>query len=57
MQLTSSLARAISPHTAVIVAVCGISGASPFEVVKRTAIPMTVGLIVVQIMTYIMFCG
>lgn len=57
MQLTSSLARAISPITAVIVAVCGISGASPFEVVKRTAIPMTVGLIVVQIMTYIMFCG
>lgn len=57
MQFTSSMARAISPITAVIVAVCGVSGASPFEVVKRTVIPMTVGLIVVQIMSYIMFAG
>ncbi|MCC5464720.1 C4-dicarboxylate transporter DcuC [Pelosinus baikalensis] len=55
MQLTSSLARGISPITAVIVAVCGISGASPFEVVKRTAIPMAVGLLTTQIMTYILF--
>lgn len=55
MQLTASAARAMSPITAVIVAVCGISGASPFEVVKRTAIPMVVGLIVVQVMTVILF--
>lgn len=57
MQLTSSMARAISPITAVIVAVCGVSGASPFEVVKRTAIPMGVGLILVQIVTYVIFGG
>lgn len=57
MQFTSSIARSISPITAVIVAVCGVSGASPFEVVKRTALPMVVGLIIVQVVTYVMFGG
>jgi DcuC family C4-dicarboxylate transporter len=40
MQFGSSIARSVSPITAVIVAVSGIANLSPVEVVKRTAIPM-----------------
>jgi DcuC family C4-dicarboxylate transporter len=55
MQLTASVTRAMSPITAVVVAVSGVAGVSPFDVIKRTAPPLAVGLIVVQIMTFIMF--
>lgn len=40
MQFASSIARSVSPITAVIVAVSGIANVSPVDVVKRTAIPM-----------------
>jgi DcuC family C4-dicarboxylate transporter len=40
MQFASSIARSVSPITAVIVAVSGIANVSPIDVVKRTAIPM-----------------
>lgn len=49
MQLASGIARSVSPITACIVAVCGVSGVSPVEVVKRTAIPMSGGLLVMVI--------
>lgn len=55
MQLTASVTRAMSPITAVVVAVSGVAGVSPFEVIKRTAIPLCAGLVVIQIMTYFMF--
>lgn len=55
MQLSASVSRAMSPITAVIVAISGVAGVSPFEVIKRTAIPLIAGLIVVQIMTFFMF--
>lgn len=42
-----------SPITAAIVAISGIAGVSPFQVVKRTAIPMGVAAIVNLIMTFI----
>jgi len=40
MQFASSIARSVSPITAVIVAVAGVANISPVDVVKRTAIPM-----------------
>ena len=55
MQLSAGIARSVSPITAVIVAVAGISGVSPFEVVKRTAIPMLGGLITVVVTNMILF--
>lgn len=55
MQLSAGIARSVSPITAVIVAVSGISGVSPFEVVKRTAIPMLGGLIAVVITNMVLF--
>ena len=55
MQLSAGIARSVSPITAVIVAVAGISGVSPFEVVKRTAIPTLGGLIAVVVTNMILF--
>lgn len=55
MQLASGIARSVSPITAVIVAVSGISGISPFLVVRRTALPMFVGLCVLLISNMILF--
>lgn len=55
MQLASGIARSVSPITAVIVAVCGISGVSPFLVVRRTFLPMLVGLIVLLISNMVLF--
>jgi len=55
MQICSSLARAFSPITAVVVAVSTIAGLSPVEVVKRTAIPMIGGIIVLTVVNTILF--
>lgn len=55
MQLASGIARSVSPITAVVVAVSGISGISPFLVVRRTALPMFVGLCVLLISNMILF--
>lgn len=54
MQLSTGLARVMSPITAVVVAVAGCLGISPFALVRRTAIPMTGGLIVMVLMTIIL---
>ncbi len=50
MQFATSLGRTVSPITSVIIAVAGTSGISPFELVRRTAIPMAGGLIATIIM-------
>jgi len=55
MQLSASVARSMSPITAVVVAISGVAGVSPFDVVRRTAIPLCLGMITVQVMTLIMF--
>lgn len=54
MQLSTGLARVMSPITAVVVAVAGCSGINPFSLVRRTAIPMTGGLIVMIVTTILL---
>ena len=49
MQITTSLARTITPISAVIVAVSALAGMNPLQVVKRTAIPMIGGIIALAI--------
>lgn len=49
MLQASNLGRTISPVSGVVVAVAGMANISPFEVVKRTSVPVIVGLIVVII--------
>jgi DcuC family C4-dicarboxylate transporter len=54
MQLAASIARSVSPITAVIVAVSGIANVSPVEVVKRTAIPMAGAMLANIIASFIL---
>lgn len=55
MQLAAGIARSVSPITAAIIAVSGISNVSPVDVVKRTAIPMAGALLVSMTMNFILF--
>ncbi|MEN6411409.1 MAG: C4-dicarboxylate transporter DcuC [Veillonellales bacterium] len=55
MQFAATIARAVSPISAVCIAVAGIASVSPVEVVKRTAIPMAGAMIVTTIATIIVF--
>lgn len=55
MQFVVSIARSVSPITAVIVAVSGVAGLSPIDVVKRTAIPMAVTFVVCLTAAAILF--
>lgn len=55
MQETSSLARTISPITAVIIAVAGLAEVPPFELVKRTLVPILGGILTVVVLDYLLF--
>lgn len=55
MQFAASIARSVSPITAVIVAVSGVAGVSPFDVVRRTFIPM-LGALIINIIASFIFC-
>ncbi|WP_413493612.1 anaerobic C4-dicarboxylate transporter DcuC [Morganella psychrotolerans] len=54
MLQASNLGRTMSPVSGVVVAVAGMAKISPFEVVKRTSVPVLVGLLVVIIATELM---
>ncbi|KII75427.1 anaerobic C4-dicarboxylate transporter DcuC [Vibrio renipiscarius] len=54
MLQASNLGRTISPVSGVIVATSGMGHISPFEVVKRTSVPVLCGLITVIIGTMIL---
>jgi DcuC family C4-dicarboxylate transporter len=55
MHFAASAARAMSPITAVIVVASSMGGVSPFDVVKRTFIPMAGALITLVIANFIFF--
>lgn len=55
MHFAASAARAMSPITAVIVVASSMGGVSPFDVVKRTAIPMAGALITLTIANFALF--
>ena len=57
MLQASNLGRTISPVSGVVVAVAGMAKISPFEVVKRTSVPVMVGLIIVIIATEVLVPG
>ncbi|SON48902.1 anaerobic C4-dicarboxylate transporter DcuC [Vibrio tapetis] len=54
MLQASNLGRTISPVSGVIVATSGMAKISPFEVVKRTSVPVIAGLITVIIGTMVL---
>lgn len=55
MHFGASIARSVSPITAVIVVASSMGDVSPFDVVKRTAIPMVGAMIVNVAATFILF--
>lgn len=55
MHLIASSARAISPITGVIIVASGMAGISPFDLVKRTAIPMVVSCLLIVIGDFVLF--
>lgn len=54
MLQASNLGRTLSPVSGVVVAVAGMAKISPFEVVKRTSVPVLIGLVVVIVATEIL---
>ncbi|HDY8069964.1 TPA: C4-dicarboxylate transporter DcuC [Vibrio vulnificus] len=52
IQLSAGMGRTISPIAGVIIAVAGISGLSPFDIVRRTFIPMFIGWLLMLAMTF-----
>ena len=53
MQFAAGIARSVSPITAAIVSVAGVSNQNKVEVVKRTAIPIVGALIMTLVGTFI----
>lgn len=55
MHFAASIARNCSPITAVIVVASGMGGVSPFDLIKRTAIPMAGAMLVNIGMTFFFY--
>jgi C4-dicarboxylate transporter, DcuC family len=55
MEITAGFGRCMSPITAAIVAISAIADVSPFQVAKRCAIPVILGLVANMIATYMLF--
>jgi len=55
MGLAGNLLRAVSPVSAVIIIVAGTTKETPFNIVKRTAIPMVAGVVFMFILSMLFF--
>lgn len=55
MQMVANLVRSISPVAACIIVVCSITGTSPMQIVKRTSVPVIVGIISTLVLSILMF--
>ncbi len=52
IQLSAGMGRTISPIAGVIIAIAGLSGLSPFDIVRRTVIPMLSGWLIMLAITF-----
>ncbi|MFC0180528.1 C4-dicarboxylate transporter DcuC [Thorsellia kenyensis] len=55
MQLTANLIRSASPVAAVIIIVAAITKSNPFDIVKRTSIPVIIGILSTLILSILLF--
>jgi DcuC family C4-dicarboxylate transporter len=53
-QLAGGLFRSVSPVAGVIIAVAGAAGVSPFDIVKRTSVPMIGGVVATVLAGYVL---
>lgn len=54
MQMVANLVRSISPVAACIIVVCSITGTNPMQIVKRTSVPILVGVVATLILSIIL---
>lgn len=54
MQMIANLVRSISPVAAVIVIVASSTGATPIQLVKRTGVPIIVGIISCLVLSFVL---
>ncbi len=57
LQILVSYGRVASPITGAIVAIAAIAGVSPFQVAKRTCIPMIIATVLTYIIYYVFYYG
>ncbi len=55
MGLAGNLLRAVSPVSAVVMIVAGSVKKEPLEVVKRTAVPMVAGVVIMFVLSMVIF--
>ncbi|MBJ3814841.1 anaerobic C4-dicarboxylate transporter DcuC [Shimwellia pseudoproteus] len=53
VQISAGIGRTLSPIAGVIIAIAGIAGVSPVEIVKRTALPMLSGWLLMIVITFL----
>jgi len=53
-QLAGGLFRSMSPVAGVIIAVAGAAKVTPFDIVKRTSVPMIGGVIATVLASYVL---
>ena len=51
MQLASGCIRSMSPIAGCVIAIAGLANVSPFDIVRRTALPMLTGFITIYVMS------
>ena len=54
MQMVANLVRSISPVAVCIIVVCSITGTNPMQIVKRTSVPVLVGVAATLILSVIL---
>lgn len=54
MQMVANLVRSISPVAACIIIVCSIIGTNPMQIVKRTSVPILVGIATVLTLSVVL---
>ena len=54
MQMVANLVRSISPVAACIIVVCSITGTNPMQIVKRTSVPVLVGVVAVLVLSVVL---
>lgn len=54
MQMFANLVRSISPVAAVIVIISTTMGATPSQLIKRTIVPIVVGMISILVLTFVL---
>ncbi len=53
-QIAAGLGRTMSPVAGGVIILAGIAGVNPMEIVKRTAIPVILALVVVTVLMFIL---